>query len=220
MVIPVRGNKYYKPANWNYSCEPQNFWGVRIPKLFYAMSVKNNRICALSYSPKNNVFWQFFQCKYPWINVILSSLLLHRPVCENGCAHDVIPYQKSSDQNLRTVLKTLKFWTRPVENRGYCPDSKPPSSPRAATSRGGGPSPAGRPAATRAKADICTFHHKERWFEGKNACQKTWKNMQNWIHRRGRRGNSAQKMRGMTVIPNCKNTFNIGTPGLGKWTIS
>ena len=77
---------------------------------------------AFSYSPKNNVFWQVFLCKYARVIRIFSSLLLHWPVCQKWCAHDCIRNQKCCDRKFGTVLKK----SRTEQNSCYCPDPKPP----------------------------------------------------------------------------------------------
>ena len=62
-----------------------------------------------SCSPENDDFWHFLYSKDTPGTRFLSRFILHRPVCQNRRAHDIIPLQKWCDQNLRSILKSQNF---------------------------------------------------------------------------------------------------------------
>ncbi len=111
--IPDRGNKYYIPSNRNSQSTQQKFGEQGIPKTFDTLMSKNYKFCVFSCSPENDDFWHFLYSKDTPGTRFLSSFILHRPVCQNRRAHDIIRFQKWCDQNLRSILKSqnldLKF---------------------------------------------------------------------------------------------------------------
>ena len=107
--IPNWYNKYYRPSNRIDPLTTHNFGEQGIPKFLDVLTCEIWCFLSFSYSPDFDVFWHFFSGKYTQATWILFSFILHRPVCQNRCAHDIIPFQKWCDQNLRSVLETSTF---------------------------------------------------------------------------------------------------------------
>ena len=83
MVIPVRGNKYYIPPNWNDRYEPLEILGIKNYQELWNVCECENHFLWNSLLPQNDVFWQVFSCTLRQGSVILFSLFLHRLVVIN-----------------------------------------------------------------------------------------------------------------------------------------
>ena len=87
VIIPVKGNKYYKPVNRNYFSRPLKIHPIIIRPIPWRMQMKFCVIPYNSYGVKIACFWPLFSCKDTGGMPQPFSLLLHRPECENGCQH-------------------------------------------------------------------------------------------------------------------------------------
>ena len=124
VIIPVKGNKYYKPVNRNYFSRPLKIHPIIIRRIPWPMQMKFCVIPYNSYGVKIACFWPLFSCKDTPRMPQPFSLLLHRPECENGCQHWCILWIEFDFDFWNQIFKISDF--NAILNLCNHPDPKAP----------------------------------------------------------------------------------------------
>ena len=124
VIIPVKGNKYYKPVNRNYFSRPLKIHPIIIRPVPWRMQMKFCVIPYNSYGVKIACFWPLFSCKDTGGMPQAFSLLLHRPECENGCQHWCILWIEFDFDFWNQIFKISDF--NAILNLCNHPDPKAP----------------------------------------------------------------------------------------------